>query len=267
MKKYFACSDVHSHFDAWMTALKDKGFDINNDEHYVIVCGDLFDRGDQSVECYEFAYELSLRGRFVYIRGNHEDLLFDALHCIDKHIHVNGAHISNGTINTIAHFLDTTVYDVLSYTFEWTDFDRMRNETLCKFITENAVDYFKLGNTLFVHGWLPTIPDEWGYETVDSNLSDANWNQARWENGMEMFKLGVVPQDITVVCGHWHTSYGHCVITKECSSEWGPTAKFSTFKQTNERLHCTIVALDACTAYTHFVNCEIFNEEGELIDA
>lgn len=267
MKTYFVCSDIHSYFDEWMTALASKGFDLNNQEHCIIVCGDLFDRGPQSIKCYTFAKEMTELNRFIYIRGNHEDLLFDAMHCIDKHLHVNGVHITNGTIDTIAQFLDTTVYDVLSYTFSWKDFDKLRNETLCKFITETAVDYFQLGNTFFVHGWLPTLPDETEGTVVDPSLADANWEQARWENGMELFKFSIVPEHTTVVCGHWHASYGHCVITNECSSEWGPTAKFSTFKYTNERLQSTIVALDACTAYTHFVNCEIFNEEGELIDA
>ena len=43
--KYFVSSDIHGFYDEWMKALKDAGFDIANDNHKIIVCDDLFDRG------------------------------------------------------------------------------------------------------------------------------------------------------------------------------------------------------------------------------
>lgn len=43
MDKYFVFSDVHSFYDELMNALDDKGFNINNQEHVIISCGDLFD--------------------------------------------------------------------------------------------------------------------------------------------------------------------------------------------------------------------------------
>ena len=46
--KYFVSSDIHGFFDEWQNALTDKGFDLNNPEHKIILCGDLFDRGSQS---------------------------------------------------------------------------------------------------------------------------------------------------------------------------------------------------------------------------
>ena len=49
MIKYFCSSDVHSFYTEWMLALASKGFDINNPEHKIIVCGDLFDRGDEVI--------------------------------------------------------------------------------------------------------------------------------------------------------------------------------------------------------------------------
>ena len=45
-KKYLYCvSDVHSFYDELMTALTKAGFDINNEEHIFVSCGDLLDRG------------------------------------------------------------------------------------------------------------------------------------------------------------------------------------------------------------------------------
>ena len=41
MKKYFITSDPHSYYTVLMKALKKKGFDINNEEHVIVICGDL----------------------------------------------------------------------------------------------------------------------------------------------------------------------------------------------------------------------------------
>ena len=66
MKKYFVCSDIHSHYNELMTALNDAKFDINNPEHILIVLGDIFDRGDQSIEVYNFLRGLPLSRRVLY---------------------------------------------------------------------------------------------------------------------------------------------------------------------------------------------------------
>lgn len=47
MKTYFVCSDIHGYFNEWMSSLKDAGFDISNNDHILIVLGDIFDRGGQ----------------------------------------------------------------------------------------------------------------------------------------------------------------------------------------------------------------------------
>ena len=48
MKKYFVCSDIHGFYKEWMSSLDEVGFDINNNEHILIVLGDIFDRGRES---------------------------------------------------------------------------------------------------------------------------------------------------------------------------------------------------------------------------
>ena len=45
--KYFVSSDIHGFYDEWILALKNKGFDIKNPNHKIIICGDIFDRGRQ----------------------------------------------------------------------------------------------------------------------------------------------------------------------------------------------------------------------------
>ena len=45
MAVFFVVSDVHSFYDEMMIALKEKKFNINNDNHIFVSCGDLLDRG------------------------------------------------------------------------------------------------------------------------------------------------------------------------------------------------------------------------------
>ena len=52
MKKYFIFSDTHSFFTILKKELDRKGFDVNNKNHILILCGDLFDRGNESKEIY-----------------------------------------------------------------------------------------------------------------------------------------------------------------------------------------------------------------------
>ena len=81
-----------------------------------------------------------------------------------------------------------------------------------------------------------------------------------------MHYFDIVPKDKTlIVCGHWHSSYGHSHITKKCS-EFGEDAIFTPFIYTNSKSNTKIVALDACTAYSGFVNVVVFDESGNIID-
>lgn len=257
MIKYFCSSDIHSFYTEWMLALASKGFDINNSEHKIIVCGDLFDRGDESIECFEFMKKLTAEGRAIYVRGNHEDMLFDC--CKTLHRCTGSHHVSNGTVKTVSHFLGLTEAEVLCNLWNSREFNE-KVQPLLDFIAVNAVDYYKLGNTVFVHGWVPTGSNVDGTYCIKDWWREGNWKQARWANGMEMYYFDITIPDKTIVCGHWHTSYGHKLLSKTCETEFGPDACF------DELILKGLVALDACTAYTHKVNVVIFDEEGNLVN-
>ena len=76
MKIYFVYSDIHGYFDEWMTSLNESGFDFDNKDHILVVLGDIFDRGRQPKEIYEFIKSFR-DNRLILIRGNHEYLLLD----------------------------------------------------------------------------------------------------------------------------------------------------------------------------------------------
>lgn len=265
MKKYFAISDPHSYYYQAKDAVMEAGFDSENPEHIIIICGDAFDRGDFSVELFEWMKQLKEQDRLVYVRGNHEDLLEECVFDIRKRRDIGWHHLSNGTVNTIADFIDCSSYDILCTTFDWKVFDERMDELL-KFINDNSVDYFQLGNTVFVHGWVPTTIDIDGNEIVHDNWRDGDWKEARWPNGMKQFHNKLVPPNITtIVCGHWHTSFAWHYYEDQCP-EWGSLAIFDAYIKYNEELKSRIVALDACTAYSKKVNCVIFDEDGIIID-
>lgn len=257
MTRYFCSSDIHSFFDIWMLSLTNKGFDINNAEHKIIICGDVFDRGDKSVECYKFITSLSEQNRLIYVRGNHEDLLIKCVSDLKRGNHIGHHHISNGTIKTLAQFMHCSEYDLLCNCYDTTTFQSITQE-LMQFIETVSVDYFELGDKVFVHGWVPTTADEENHEIVHKNWRDGDWGRARWECGFDCWRCKLIPPDgKTVVCGHWHTSYGWSEFRGR--SEWGPDAEFVPFIDNN------IIAIDACTAYTKMINVVVFDAQGNLI--
>jgi len=58
----------------------------------------------------------------------------------------------------------------------------------------------------------------------------------------------VYENEKTIVCGHWHASYGHAVFENH-GTEFGADADFRPYYGSG------ITALDACTAASGFVNC------------
>lgn len=256
MIKYFCSSDIHSFYDEWMDALNIAGFDITDLNHHIIVCGDLFDRGDKSIECLDFVKELHSENRLIYVRGNHEDLLEQCLYEL-KSNKVCSHHVSNGTLKTISHFMNCTAYDLLSSCYDKTELDTIMQEVV-KFIDTASVDYYQLGNTIFVHGWIPISCAEDNTLMIDHNWRQGDWKTARWECGFDNYLCDLVPPDgEAVVCGHWHTSYGRYLFLKE--PEWGPKANFTTY------INNKLIAIDACTAYTNFVNVVVFDDKGNIL--
>lgn len=259
-KQFFCSSDIHSFYTEWMLSLKSSGFDINNPEHIILICGDLFDRGNESQKCFNFVKTLANQNRLVYIRGNHEDLLHHCVRDLTRARSLSHHHITNGTIRTISNLLGCSEYDVLCCCYDTKLFEEITSDVL-SFIDTHSKDYFELGDKVFVHGWIPTtVVSENDHTTcVSEEWRDGDWNSARWENGIEMAHFGLIIPEKTVVCGHWHTSWGHSRYHND-GDEWdGATANFNPYYDQG------IIALDACTAYTHMINVVVFDEEGNKI--
>lgn len=232
--KYFVVADVHSFFNEMMTSLNKAGFDPTNEEHIFVSLGDLLDRGDYPDRCLEFVNGLQ---RKILIRGNHEDLIEDMI----ERGYCKQADSVNGTLKTAC------ILTQLDYAQDVPMLGLLRRHTGLKQYLESLVDYAEVGNAVFVHGWIPRSED-W---------KNGDWADSRWYNGMEQWYAGVRVPGKTVVCGHWHTSWGNSYIHND-GREFGSGAKFVPFVDDG------IVALDLCTTLTHKVACAVFNDNGEV---
>lgn len=244
MKKYFITSDIHSFFEPFFTALINSGFSWYNPEHFLIILGDVFDRGPDSKRVLDFLYSLQELNRLILIRGNHEDLLQQCLYDL-KDYHISTHHISNGTIDTIAQLTNINKYDILIGDYKYTTLRRR----LCKYfkLINQAKNYYELDDYIFVHGWIPQIKKYEDLERCPNTL----WEYARWYNGMEYWNLGFVLEGKKIVCGHWHTSFGNYNYHHKGSGEFEEDSDFGIFEDDG------IIALDACTAYSKKVNIKV----------
>lgn len=154
--KYFCVSDIHSFYNPLMASLNNKGFDINNKNHKLIVCGDAFDRGNDTIQVFDFLKKLHEEGRLIYIRGNHEDLLFDCIEELMKRKTPSSHHFHNQTVKTICMLCGENEWVAYVPTIEFTRKVEEHVTPLLNFINEVCVNYFMLGNKIFVHSWLPT---------------------------------------------------------------------------------------------------------------
>lgn len=257
MPKLFVVSDVHSHIQPLKKALEEKGFDPNNKDHWLISCGDLFDRGLDSEEL--FLYIMSLP-RKILVKGNH-DILLEELCCRGfPYSHDK----SNGTVRT--------VMDIGGACFD-RQFDECCEVTYNKMARyrELLVNYFETQNYIFVHSWIPTNVHYEGkmkpwyqegktltYMEDWRNANDVEWEEAMWGNPFKRWEEGLNKTSKTIVFGHWHCSTGHSMASDRQISEFENDAIWEPF------IHDNIIGIDRCTAYTG--ECNVIVLEDEFLD-
>lgn len=246
--KYFCVSDIHSFFKELITALDNAGFEKDNPEHILCVLGDLFDRGNETVQCFEFIKELNAQNRLIYIRGNHEDLLNECVEEIRSNRTPSSHHFSNGTVKTICQFCNES--ERIVYNPAWRDKICNVMQPVLDFIDENCVDYAEIDNYILVHGWIPSFSDLDDFRNADKSV----WEQARWLNGMDMW---LNPRNRiegkTIICGHWHCSWGWSHIRME-RKEFPQKNRKDWEKSFEPFIDNGIIAIDAATATTGIVN-------------
>lgn len=263
MPKFFVVSDVHSFYTPLKKALDDKGFDPNNEDHWLIVCGDAFDRGDESYETLKFLMQLE---RKILIRGNHDDLLEEC--CMREFPEWHDA--SNGTKKTI---------EDIGGAGYGRPFDECCQITLNKTAAYRGLlrNYFETQNYIFVHSWIPTNVKFDGdskpwYQQGKKltwmedwrNANEVEWEEAMWGNPFVRWQQGLNQTGKTIVFGHWHCSTGHSMLSEIKVSEYESECTISEFEDDaiwEPFIHDNIIAIDRCTSYTGEVNVLVLDDE------
>ena len=246
--KYFVVSDVHSFYSLLIKALENQGFERHNPDHKLVVCGDAFDRGKEAVKVQDFLVEMQEQNRLIYICGNHEDLLMQMvaeLPYIVDHIEYTH-HASNGTLSTLSQLTGMTISQIKRD--PWRAQEYFSKTPFVKKLLPEIIDYAELGGCVFVHGWIPCFShlNDW------RDASNSEWKEARWWNGMEMWHNKACREpNKTIVCGHWHCSWGHAHDNPKLYDEWGQRANFEPYNREG------ILAIDGCVAYSGVMNCVV----------
>jgi serine/threonine protein phosphatase 1 len=248
--KFFVVSDIHSFFTPLKEALDQAGFEKDNPNHYLVSCGDAFDRGSASEEVLHFLMSLE---RKILVKGNHDLLLEDL--CMREFPY--NYDFSNGTTRTV---------NDIGGAGEGYPFDKCCENTWNRTAAYRAalVNYFETENYIFVHSWIPVInkdglPAHYLYgRSFEFNpnwrqATNDEWEIAMWGNPFAMAERGLLP-DKTIVFGHWHCSTGWA--KKEGRSEFDDDAKWDIFQDEEKK----IIGIDRCTAHTGKVNVLVIED-------
>ena len=272
MKRFFVVSDVHGFYSILLKTLDSHGFQVNNPNHILVICGDVFDRGEESVALYNLLSNIP-DSRFIYIRGNHEDLICECVNDILTNKIISRHHFSNGTIKTIAHFTGLKEQDFVYARLADTTKELVQSKMMpiIGWINKKSVNYYEIGDYIFVHGWLPVTADGLDFmgnyrnphiaprDWWDNDINDM-WKEARWLNGMKMWKDGAKLSDKTIVCGHFHCSWGWSHLRQE-RKEFPKKNRRDWEKSFEPFIDEGIIAIDACTAYSGIINCIVLGVE------
>lgn len=239
--KYFVSADIHGFFDEWQKALKEKGFDLNNPNHKIIICGDLFDRGRQPKEIID--YILTHEDKIILVRGNHEDLLEDML----RRNYSNYADEKNGTKQTI-----DDLRRILNLNDKYSMLEVSQKANL-QYVVDKCVNYYETEHYIFVHAFVP-LSDDREYDKYWRYVSPNRWEEARWINPVVLYKKNLFDPDKIIVCGHWHCSALWHEVDPNKYDEFGPKANFEPFISEH------MIAIDACTSYSKKVNVVIIED-------
>ncbi len=259
---YFVSSDIHSFFKPFKKALDKAGFDMKNKNHVLIINGDLFDRGPDSVKLYDFIRSIPQERR-ILIRGNHEDMLCDIC---DKG-YFEDYNLQNCTDQTIFQFVQNMQVPPSS------SYSNIMSQMIASFKTLGIQDwirskewrnYYELGPYIITHSFIPLkdigiesvylekynhlsyIPD---WRKLDPNCTE--WTDAKWGCPFVLYYHFFQEERKNkkiLVCGHWHVQDFHL--------------KFEG-KKNDSLIYCKdgLIGLDACTAVSQRCNILVIDSD------
>ena len=290
MKTYFITSDIHGFYNEFIKALDKSGFDKEDPNHILVICGDIFDRGKQPLQIYQFLKSLP-KERRVLIRGNHEILLTELYDRKYPLYHDE----YNGTFDTLAYIAkkppkqkylknlykkllknDNTDNNLLEkipaagIDYNNKVFNNKKIKEIINWINSDEwVNYYELTNYIFVHSFIPTKSNKYDKEVYFGGLStkeeydpdwrnaiDEDWNDAMW--GCPWKKVYLNKTNKIIICGHWYTSdFWNNLIYKNSGIVLDIRKDNPIFRKEGINL----IGLDACTTLTKGINILVMSED------
>ena len=191
--KYFVFSDVHGEAEGLERVLMQAGYDRNNPNHYLISCGDAFDRGPYSAE----VLRMLQRPRVIAIKGNHDCFLQEYL---EKGL--DGEYVF---FNILRNGLNTTIESLSGRNFgdniDIKEYQNARREIKNRYgflqqLLQNMPLYYETKHFIFVHAGVDPRKENWKQTSEDFMLWDIDYSHISQMN----------TEGKIVVFGHHHTS-------------------------------------------------------------
>ncbi|MCF7924838.1 MAG: fructose-bisphosphatase class III [Candidatus Izimaplasma sp.] len=154
--KYFVISDIHGYYDAMIESLKKAGHDLENNNHQLLILGDMFDRGPQSKEVLKYLYSLYQNGKAQFVLGNHDLFLIEFLQGDYRRSIFNIQHNGFGkTLKSLSQM--TPVVDNLE---EIHTYILQQYPYLLDWLT-GFNNFIEIDNYVFVHGGIDSHKGDW----------------------------------------------------------------------------------------------------------
>lgn len=101
MKEYFILSDIHAQYDLLIEAIENSEFDLENNNHILIIAVDVLDRGTQGNDVIRFLERLIIQKRVLGVLGNHDVFLLGVINHTFDRINVQWNCDKNGFVETL----------------------------------------------------------------------------------------------------------------------------------------------------------------------
>ena len=255
MKKIYAVSDIHGYYDVLISELQEAGYNENDSNHLLIVLGDCFDRGVDSVAIYEYLKRLTDENKAIVIRGNHEEMFENYLNgndIIPFNYMWNG---TNATLDDFTHrtnsFISWCMLDKQIPSPNYNDFaewikiarDEINKEypELLSWINERPY-FYETKNYIFTHGMINGSCPNW-------KLPPEGWREWTWAKPKDFFNP-IINTDKTVVVGHIN-----CGTLRQVANDGFEDIPAYTRKDGR------VIGLDTCTTLTKKINVLVIEDE------
>jgi hypothetical protein len=246
--KNFIVSDIHDHYDLLMEALSRKGFDANNEDHRLIVCGDAFYSGPQPGELFVFLRELSEKGRLIFIYGNHDIELLDNLR-VKRFTRPANRRCAALIVRYLTQKTELSDDELVS---------ECENLGFTRFLAEIPVWYHESEDYVFTHGFIPTEKKAYRPDWRDATEREWRTAAARGDAMMLSMRYGISEPNKKIVCGHY--SAARCYLMKNATpTDWENKIYKDVSKVPAEGFKPffgdTFIAIDQSVKKTGFMNC------------